>query len=49
MANLLAGGSVASPGCMRPEGIIIWHTAAQTYFKKTFDKDDEWKGKSHAA
>jgi hypothetical protein len=34
---------------MRPEGIIIWHTAAQTYFKKTFDKDEEWKGKSHAA
>ena len=49
MANLLTGGSVASPGCVRPEGIIIWHTAAQTYFKKTFDKDDEWKGKSHAA
>lgn len=45
MTSLLEKGSVASPGCMRPEGIIIWHVAAQTYFKKTFDKDDEWKGK----
>ena len=47
IAALLEKGSAASPGCMRPEGIIIWHTAAQTYFKKTFDKDDEWKGKSN--
>lgn len=49
MDALLANGSTASPGCMRPEGIIIWHVAAQIYFKKTFDKDDEWKGKANAA
>lgn len=49
MRLLLENGSSASPGCMRPEGIIIWHTAAQTYFKKTFDKDDEWKGKANVA
>lgn len=48
MAALLEGGSVASPGCSRPEGVIIWHVAAQVYFKKTFDKDDEWKGRNAA-
>ena len=39
-------GSKAAPGFMKPEGIIIWHTAAQTYFKVTLEKDDEWKGKA---
>jgi hypothetical protein len=38
-------GSVAAPGFPRPEGIIIWHAAEQTYFKKTLCKDEEWKGK----
>lgn len=38
-------GSVASKGFMRPEGIIVYHSAANMYFKKTLDKDDEWKGK----
>ncbi len=39
-------GSVASPSFMKPEGIVIWHKAAQLYFKKTIEKDSEWKGKS---
>jgi hypothetical protein len=39
-------GSIASKGFMKPEGIVIWHKAAQIYFKKTIEKDDEWKGKS---
>lgn len=43
--RLRVHGSKANPGCMRPEGIIIWHHAAQIYFKKTLDKDEEWKGK----
>lgn len=38
-------GSVASPGYMNPEGIIVWHEAARIYFKKTLHKDDEWNGK----
>lgn len=38
-------GSVAAPGFMKPEGIIIYHTAANVYFKKTLDKDEEPKGK----
>lgn len=49
IASLVKLGSLASPGCMRPEGVIIWHDAAQTYFKKTIEKDAEWKGKTHAA
>ncbi len=39
-------GSQAAPGFMKPEGIIIWHEAARIYFKKTLDKDEEYKGKS---
>jgi len=29
---------------MRPEGIIISHTAAQWLLKKTIEKDDSHKG-----
>jgi hypothetical protein len=44
---LRVNGSVAAPGFMRPEGIIIYQSAARMYFKKTLDKDDEWKGKAN--
>ena len=40
-------GSVASPGFMRPEGIVVYHTKANALFKKTIEGDD--KGKSHGA
>jgi len=33
-------GSVASPGFMKPEGIIVYHTAGNLYFKKTLEKDE---------
>jgi len=36
-------GSVASPGFMNPEGIIIYHTAAKQYFKKTFESLSKWE------
>jgi len=36
-------GSVAVPGFMRPEGIVIYHTAANMCFKKTFEKDGTGK------
>lgn len=36
-------GSVASPGFMRPEGIIIYHIAGNLYFKKTIEKDESHK------
>lgn len=39
-------GSMAAPGFMRPEGVIVYHEASRTYFKKTLHKDEEWKGKA---
>lgn len=33
-------GSVASPGFMDPEGIVIFHTAGNLGFKKTIKKDE---------
>jgi hypothetical protein len=41
---LVKSGSEAAPGFMNPEGIIIYHTAANMYFKKTIHKDEERKG-----
>jgi hypothetical protein len=41
-------GSVAAPGFMNAEGLIVYHHAAKQYFKKTLHKDDEWKGKAAA-
>ncbi len=37
-------GSQAAPGFMKPEGIIIYHVAANLYFKKTLEKDESPKG-----
>lgn len=33
-------GSLVSPGFMRPEGIVIFHTAGNVGFKKTIEKDE---------
>lgn len=38
--ELAANGSSAAPGFMKPEGIIVWHTAANIGFKKTIEKDE---------
>ena len=38
--QLKINGSYSAPGFMRPEGIVIFHTAANICFKKTIDKDD---------
>lgn len=45
---LAKAGSHAAPGFMNPEGIIVYHHAANLYFKKTLSKDEEWKGKQAA-
>lgn len=37
-------GSVASPGFMKPEGVVIYHTASRMLFKKTIEKDEMPKG-----
>lgn len=42
--SLRVGGSVASPGFMKPEGIVVWHDAAKVYFKKTIEGDEKPKG-----
>lgn len=38
--RLRVGGSVASPGFMNPEGVVVFHTAGNFGFKKTLEKDD---------
>lgn len=40
LEDLAREGSSAAPGFMKPEGIIVWHTAANIGFKKTIEKDD---------
>ena len=40
LQGLVEKGSVASPGFMKPEGIVIFHTVGQFLLKKTIDKDD---------
>ena len=32
-------------GFMRPEGVVVYQVAGRCYFKKTIEKDEEWKGK----
>lgn len=44
----LAGcGSVAAPGFMKPEGIVVFHVAANQLFKRTLDGNDGHKGHAH--
>ena len=42
--DLAINGSVAAPGFMRPEGVVIFHVAARMLFKKTILKDESPKG-----
>jgi len=44
MRHLIENGSVASPGFMKPEGIVCYHVAAGVGFKKTIEKDASPKG-----
>lgn len=39
LEGLRQNGSVAAPGFMQPEGIIIYHVAGKVSFKKTLDGD----------
>lgn len=39
-------GSYAAPGFKNPEGIVIYHTAAKTLFKKTIVGNEKPKGSS---
>lgn len=42
-------GSKAAPGFMNPEGVVIYHQAAQIYFKKTIIGDEKPKGSTEIA
>lgn len=42
--HLRINGSLASPGFMKPEGIVIYHTQGNVLFKKTLEKDEMSKG-----
>lgn len=44
LADLVERGSAAAPGFMRPEGIIVFHVAANIGFKKTIERDEMPKG-----
>ncbi len=43
LSILKEGGSIAAPGFMQPEGIVIYHTASGTLFKKTIEHDEAGK------
>lgn len=44
LAGLKERGSVAAPGFMDPEGIVVYHTPSRNLYKMTLDKNDEHKG-----
>ena len=41
---LAVEGSRAAPGFMKPEGVVVYHTASGQLFKVTIEKDSEPKG-----
>jgi len=41
-------GSIVAPGFMNPEGVVIYHSAAGQYFKKTVLGDEKPKGQIEA-
>jgi len=44
LANLATFGSAAAPDFMQPEGVVVFHAASNTLFKKTLEKNDGHKG-----
>lgn len=45
LARLGALGSVAAPGFMKPEGIVVYHTASRGYYKILLENDEIPKGR----
>ena len=48
MEMLAREGSLAAPGFTRPEGIVVFHTASSTLYKRTLEGDDAPKSKHRA-
>lgn len=44
LQKLSFDGSAAAPGFMKPEGVVVYHTAGRVGFKKTIEKDEQPKG-----
>lgn len=42
--QLAANGSVAAPGYMQPEGVVVFHEASKQLFKVTIENDGKPKG-----
>lgn len=40
LSTLRESGSVASPGFLQPEGVVVYHTASRETFKVTLENDD---------
>jgi hypothetical protein len=49
LLHLIETGSAAAPGFMNPEGIVIFHAASKTLFKKTLHNDEKPKGSQESA
>lgn len=45
--QLAESGSIAAPGFMNPEGIVLFHVAGNVGFKKTIHKDEAPKSKQN--
>lgn len=45
LRRLQVYGSVLVPGFMRPEGVVVFHTASGQLFKVTLENDDAPKGR----
>lgn len=43
LIRLIENGSIAAPGFMKPEGVVVFHVAAGIGFKKTIEKDEQPK------
>lgn len=43
LEELKEKGSIASPGFMHPEGIVVYHTASKQLYKKTIENDEKPK------
>jgi hypothetical protein len=40
LEKLRTGGSVAAPGFMQPEGVVVYHAASRGMYKVTLEKDE---------
>jgi len=40
LEKLRRSGSLAAPGYMKPEGIIVWHSQSKQYYKVLIENDD---------